>query len=383
MGLQHIVPMLMSFNYQQIDEYQIEITSLCNAACPQCPRNNNGEGINPYMPLVSLSRSVVDQAFPAELCQRIRQIFFCGSYGDPIAHPNFLDILKDFRKKSPTIWLYIHTNGGIKNTAWWKELAEVIDGYGKIDFGIDGLEDTNHLYRKNVKFNRVMENVKAFISAGGKAQWNYIVFAHNEHQVSEAEQLSKELGFESFLPRNTGRFLHHGQVEELTSWPVTGKNAYTIAPPTNSKYRNKSLINLINLKQEYKPIDTYFDTTEIKCDALLGNKVVITAEGLVLPCNFFTHNLYDARFRDPSILPGANALSFVNGKNQVAEIIEQFGKDSLNINNNSLEEIFKNGFWQHVVDSWKKKIAEGRIFECAMTCGSKLSKVWDQGGNKQ
>ena len=383
MGLQHIVPMLMSFNYQQIDEYQIEITSLCNAACPQCPRNNNGEGINPYMPLVSLSRSVVDQAFPAELCQRIRQIFFCGSYGDPIAHPNFLDILKDFRKKSPTIWLYIHTNGGIKNTTWWKELAEVINGYGKIDFGIDGLEDTNHLYRKNVKFNRVIENVKAFIGAGGKAQWNYIVFAHNEHQVNEAEQLSKELGFESFLPRNTGRFLHHGQVEELTSWPVTGKNAYTIAPPTNSKYRNKSLINLINLKQEYKQIDTYFDTTEIKCDALLGNKVVITAEGLVLSCNFFTHNLYDARFRDPSILPGANALSFVNGKNQIAEIIEQFGKDSLNINNNSLEEIFKNGFWQHVVDSWKKKIAEGRIFECAMTCGSKLSKVWDQGGNKQ
>lgn len=375
--------MWMSFNYQQINEYQIEITSLCNAACPQCPRNNNGEGINSYMPLVSLSRDVIDRAFPAELCQRIRQIFFCGSYGDPIAHAEFLDILKDFRKKSPTIWLYIHTNGGIKNTAWWKELAEVINGYGKIDFGIDGLEDTNHLYRKNVKFNRVMENVKAFIGAGGKAQWNYIVFAHNEHQVSEAEQLSKELGFESFLPRNTGRFLHHGQVEELTSWPVTGKNAYTIAPPTNSKYRNKSLINLINLKQEYKPIDTYFDTTEIKCDALLGNKVVITAEGLVLPCNFFTHNLYDARFRDPSILPGANALSFVNGKNQVAEIIEQFGKDSLNINNNSLNEIFKNDFWQHVVDSWKKKIAEGRIFECAMTCGSKLSKVWDQGGNKQ
>ena len=371
------------FNYQQIDEYQIEITSLCNAACPQCPRNNNGDGINPYMPLVSLSRDVINQAFSAELCQRIRQIFFCGSYGDPIAHPNFLDILKDFRKKSPTIWLYIHTNGGIKNTAWWKELAEVINGYGKIDFGIDGLENTNHLYRKNVKFNRVMENVKAFIGAGGKAQWNYIVFAHNEHQVSEAEQLSKELGFESFLSRNTGRFLHHGQIEEMKFWPVTGKNAYTIAPPTSSKYRNKSLINLINLKQEYKPIDTYFDTTEIKCDALLGNKVVITAEGLVLPCNFFTHNLYDARFRDPSILPGANALSFVNGKNQVAEIIEQFGKDSLNINNNSLEEIFKNGFWQHVVDSWKKKISEGRIFECAMTCGSKLSKVWDQGGNKQ
>ena len=95
------------FDYNVIDEYQIEITSLCNAACPQCPRNNLGEGINPYMPLTSISREALDRAFPAELVQRIRQLFFCGSYGDPIAHADFLDILKDFRKKSPTVWLYI------------------------------------------------------------------------------------------------------------------------------------------------------------------------------------------------------------------------------------------------------------------------------------
>lgn len=372
------------FDYNKIDEYQIEITSLCNAACPQCPRNLNGYGVNPYMPVTALSKEIIARAFPAELCQRLRQVFFCGSYGDPITHPDFLDILRDFRSKSPTLWLYIHTNGGIRSPDWWAELADILNGYGKIDFGIDGLSDTNHLYRKNVKFDRVIENVKAYIGAGGKAQWNYIVFEHNEHQVEEAKQLSISLGFESFLPRATGRFFNHSSITEMPSWPVQNKeDSYIINPPKQVDYRNKSMLNLVNLHKEYVDIREYFDTTEIKCDSLLGNKVIISAEGLVLPCNFFTHNLYDARFRDRNILPGANSLSFIDGKNQVETVVEHYGKDNLNINNNSLESIFTNGFWQHIADSWNKTLSEGRIFECAMTCGSKLSKVWDQGGNKR
>ena len=326
------------------------------------------------MPLTSISREALDRAFPAELVQRIRQLFFCGSYGDPIAHADFLDILKDFRKKSPTVWLYIHTNGGIRNPDWWAELAQVLNGYGKIDFGIDGLADTNHLYRRNVNFSRVMDNTQAFIRAGGKAQWNYIVFEHNEHQVELARQLSIDMGFETFLPRSTGRFFNHSLVEEMTSWPGPG---YTLAPPKQVAYRNKSMLKLIELKKEYTDTREYFDTTEIQCDALLGKKVAISAEGLVLPCNFFTHNLYDARFRDGS-LPGANSLSFVDGKNQVESVVDYYGKDNLNINNKTIEEIFANPFWQHVVDSWNKSLNDGRIFECAMTCGTKLTKVWDQ-----
>lgn len=365
----------MQFSYENIDEYQIEITSICNAACPQCPRNLNGASLNPYMPLTSISREVLDRAFPEDLVKRLRQLFFCGSYGDPIVHPDFLDILRDFRKKSPTVWLYLHTNGGARDIEWWTELAQIINGYGKIDFGIDGLSDTNHIYRKNVRWDKLMQNVSAFIGAGGKAQWNYIVFEHNEHQVEEAKQLSIDMGFETFLPRNTGRFFNHADVVEMTEWPVT--NAEPIRPPKQLAYRNRSMLKLVELKNEYNNVEDYFNSTEIRCDALLGKKVIVSAEGLVLPCNFFTHNLYDARFRDGS-LPGANKLSYTNGRNQIEVIIEQYGKENLNIHYKSIDEIFANPFWQHVVDSWSKSLADGRIFECAMTCGTKLTKVWDQ-----
>ena len=370
---------MTNFDYFKIDEYQLEITTYCNAACPQCPRNIAGGSVNPHMPLCHLSRETIDRAFTPELCSRTRQIFFCGSYGDPIVHPDFLDILRDFRSKNPTLWLYIHTNGGVHDTVWWTELAEILNGYGKIDFGIDGLEDTNHLYRRGVKFDKAINNAQAFIQAGGKAQWNYIVFKHNEHQIETARMLSQIIGFENILIRGTGRFLNHATLEESETWDVVPRreDPYQLEVTTLDEYRNASMKRLDDLKEEYPNIRDYFDTTPVKCDACVGNKVSITAEGLVLPCNFFEHNLYDARFRDRSIAPGSHDLHFVDGENQVAKFVDQY-RGELDIHANSIEQIFSSNFWNTLVTSWDKTLDEGRIFECAFTCGQKLTKVWDQ-----
>jgi MoaA/NifB/PqqE/SkfB family radical SAM enzyme len=369
---------IMMFKFDTIDEYQIEITTYCNAACPQCPRNINGQGINPFMPLMHLARTAIDQAFTAEHCQQLRQIFFCGSYGDPIMHPEFLDILRDFRRKNPTLWLYIHTNGGVHDPEYWSEIARIMAGYGQIDFGIDGLEDTLHLYRKNVKYSKVIQNAQAFISAGGRAQWNFIVFRHNQHQVEQVKTLAQEMNFFNVLIRKTGRFFNHATVEEMPGWPVAGTD-FVLEPPSDPMYRNNSMMFLPDLKKQYPNIKDYFDTTEIKCDSAQGKKVAINAQGVVLPCNFFNHNLYDARFHN-SALPGANPLSHNGKNNQVREFLEKHGLNNLNINYYSLTEIFDNKFWSELEASWTN---QHRLFECAMTCGSKLQKVWDQGGSKK
>lgn len=371
------------FNLSNIDEYQIEITTFCNAACPQCPRNINGSGLNPYMPLVHLPLEDIKKAFPEELVKTLRQVFFCGSYGDPIMHPECLEIVQYFRSCSESLWIYMHSNGGVQNTLWWSHLGLAIGRQGKIDFGFDGLSDTNHLYRQGVKWDKAFNNAKAFMEGGGRAQWNFIVFEHNEHQVAQAEKLANETGFESFVVRKTGRFMNHTTVEEMDSWPVynrRGECTHELQPPKNHNYRNKSMLFLPVLHKEYaKNMNNYFSSTKITCDALLGKKVAINAEGLVLPCNFFNHNLYDYRYKDTSVLPGANMLSFTeDGKNQVEEFINKYGRDNLSIKHKSLEEIFKLPFWNDLIESFDKELGEGRLFECAMTCGSKIQKVWDQ-----
>jgi MoaA/NifB/PqqE/SkfB family radical SAM enzyme len=368
------------FDYKKIKEYQLEITTYCNAACPQCPRNTQGSGLNPYMPLIHLSRDSIDATFDVNQCRQLQQVFFCGSYGDPVMHPEFLDILQDFRNKNPTLWLYVHTNGGVHDTDYWAEIATIMNGYGQIDFGLDGLEDTLHLYRRNVKYSVVMRNARAFIKAGGRAQWNYIVFKHNEHQVEQARLLSQEYGFFNFLPRRTGRFYDHANETAYSRWPVIDRHKnieYYLEEPTLEEWRNPSVQKIEVIKKMHGSFREYLKQTPITCDALLGNKVVITAEGLVLPCNFFEHNMYDARFYN-NAMPGAHYSSFINNERiQVKEFIDQY-KNELDINKKSLQNIFKSRFWTELVGRWS---GPNKIMECAMTCGDKFTKVWDQGGS--
>jgi hypothetical protein len=234
------------------------------------------------------------------------------------------------------------------------------------------------LYRRNVKYATAIRNARAFVRAGGRAQWNFIVFKHNEHQVEQARALSKEYGFFNFLPRKTGRFYNHTNECAYPNWPVLDKNRnveYVLEEPVSNEWQNPSVQKIEVIKKMHGSFKNYLVHTPVKCDALLGNKVVITAEGLVLPCNFFEHNLYDARFYD-DCMPGANVASFIPGGNQVQELVGRY--KNLNINQTSLEEVFKSGFWTELVDRWS---GPNKIMECAMTCGEKFTKVWDQGGS--
>ena len=93
----------------------------------------------------------------------------------------------------------------------------------------------------------MIENAKAFINAGGKAQWNYLVYKHNEHQIPEARKMSEELGFDDILFRSTGRFMNHKTLTELEKWPVQNRDGeieYYLEPPTDNQYHNSSVENL-------------------------------------------------------------------------------------------------------------------------------------------
>jgi MoaA/NifB/PqqE/SkfB family radical SAM enzyme len=128
----------------------------------------------------------------------------CGNHGDPMMAPEAVEILKWLKEINPKIRLAMNTNGGARRPTWWAELAKVID---HVTFSVDGLEDTNHLYRQGVTWERVEANMHAFCRAGGNAKWEFLVFKHNEHQIEEAELWAKALGVKTFSVKKSGRYI--------------------------------------------------------------------------------------------------------------------------------------------------------------------------------
>ena len=84
---------------------------------------------------------------------------------------------------------------------YWTKVGNVLKNLKRhsVIFGIDGLSDTHHIYRRNTKYEDVINNAKAFIAAGGRANWQYIIFDHNKHQTEEAKHIAKELGFDDII----------------------------------------------------------------------------------------------------------------------------------------------------------------------------------------
>jgi len=147
------------------------------------------------------------ELFPIKFVQQLDKMFMCGVYGDPAAGQDTLKIFQYFKKHNPNITLGINTNGSIRNPDWWLELASLMDN--KQDyavFSIDGLEDTNHIYRQGVQWDKIIKNASAFINAGGNAQWEMIVFEYNQHQVEQALELAKELKFDIFRTKVSRRY---------------------------------------------------------------------------------------------------------------------------------------------------------------------------------
>lgn len=232
----------------------MEITSLCNAACPQCSRFV-GDDINPDISLSELSLADVQSRLSEQFVKNLDKMFMCGNYGDPVASKHTLDVYRWFRQVNPDVTLGMNTNGGLKTHSWWQELGQMLNRQRDyVVFSIDGLADTNHIYRRNVDWQRLMSNAKSFIAAGGRAHWDMLIFRHNEHQVEQARQLATDMGFTEFRCKVSRRF---------TSRPVD-----YLQPP-------------VNYHADFHSTD---DITQIDCSAYNERSIYMDYTGTILPC---------------------------------------------------------------------------------------------------
>ena len=223
------------YKLEDIKTIHLEVTQNCQAACPMCDRNMNGEGINPHINLDELSLEDCKDIFPIKFIKQLDTMYMCGNLGDPIVAQDTLEIFRYFREHNPHMWLSMNTNAGARDEAWWTELAQIYGRMGAVIFSVDGLRDTNHIYRQNVVWDNVERNMRAFINAGGRARWDFLIFEHNQHQVEEAEALADKWGVEKFMKKKTGRFVDEKTNKKETHQAKDRKGKDTTEPKARRK----------------------------------------------------------------------------------------------------------------------------------------------------
>ena len=252
-----------------ITRLHVEASSFCNARCPGCPRNAYGYPLEGFYKETNLNidnwKKILSD-FP-----NIKSILFCGNHGDSMMNPDIAEIVEMSNTNCS-----IATNGSIGRLETYKRLAKLKT---KIIFGIDGLEDTNHLYRQGVKWDYLMDRVKHFIDNGGEAHWQFIPFKHNQHQIEIAQQLSSELGFKNFYTVYAGR-------DNFPAIQLDKTISHWILPAHSNQEPDANFNILEYIKMRYHPYDLKTipsGAVEVDCEHLRGS-VYVNAEGEYFPC---------------------------------------------------------------------------------------------------
>jgi MoaA/NifB/PqqE/SkfB family radical SAM enzyme len=324
-----------------------------------CLRNVFGGKTNPHLPLAELTLADCQRIFPPEFLTQLRRIYLCGNYGDPLMARETLEILEYFRSVQPEIELELFTNGSARGREWWSRLARTVD---RCRFGIDGLADTNHIYRRGTHWETIYVNLTAFLEAGGRAEWDFIVFRHNEHQVEEARALAQRLGVHKFNVKKTGRFFSNSQAAVKDRQEVhnrAGELEYHLELPRTPKYVNSALQREDEIVHEFGSLKKFFAQTPISCKVARERSIYISAEGYVFPCCWTANQLYPWYYEKRGA-PIWKMIDALPG-----------GLDSLNAKRHPVRDIVSGEFFQRrLPDSWDKtSFAEGRLFVCGKTCG--------------
>lgn len=322
---------------------QFEISSMCNALCLGCQRtdsDNYNKSWSHIPAKQTVSRETIKKLLVSPAFSTVERIEFCGTIDEPLMHPEFLEILDDLYTINANYRIRIHTNASLRPIAFWKELANKLNRFNKpyiVFFSIDGLEDTHSIYRQFTDYNTIIRNAKAFIAAGGRATWQFLVFPWNAHQVEQARSISASLGFDEFRERNDRSGISEEGLDHVNE--------------------SKRLDESYQAKPDTRTYEKY-DDMDIDCFTKKEKMYFVSYDSKLWPCCFFGNARY---------MPVYEKFK--------ERIFDNYGKTFNDLTLHTVEEILSSDLYQQdLVESWNNKVGCGtkdKVNRCAMICSVK------------
>jgi len=231
----------------------VEATNRCTLACPRCARTTMLEKFGKK----SLTLKDINVAdFDNFIDVAVDEISFCGTYGDPIYHRNFKELLEVSKKKSNKI--NITTNGSYRSKQWWKSVLLKLDEKDNVTFSIDGTPENFNKYRVNGDWESILVGINACVSSSVNVTWKYIPFSFNDDDIEFTKNLAFSLGVNNFKISYSNRW-------EKNDW-LRPKNQGLISSQSEIRdnYKNKNIRDLEidpackNNREHYISADGYY-----------------------------------------------------------------------------------------------------------------------------
>ena len=175
----------------------IDLSTYCNASCPQCHRTKvtEAKGKTDWLPLIQWSLEQFKKAFPVEDLRKYKRFEFCGTWGDPVMNKDLFDIIDYIFVHNNTCTVQINTNGSIRDADWWWDLGVLGKRRLQVWFDVEGTTQEMHeRYRQGTDLKKIKENIEAYTATGAEACAMVIIFEHNQEHLFEINDMLRELG---------------------------------------------------------------------------------------------------------------------------------------------------------------------------------------------
>jgi len=239
-----------------INGLTIELTNICTLKCSGCSRTQFIKMFPQHWKTQSINVTSLMNFLDFDITDM--QIILCGTYGDPIYHPDFHNTISQFKSRGAI--LKIVTNGSYKTKQWWEQTVDMLTEQDTVTFSVDGLPENFTTYRVNADWKSIEVGMKVVAKGRCNSEWQYIPFSYNENNIEQARQLSKQLGIKQFIVQFSDRWDEH--TEHLM--PTKDK--------IDPKYNSKQTWKKTQLVPKIYPI------------CANGYEHIISAEGYYAPC---------------------------------------------------------------------------------------------------
>ncbi len=255
-------------DFDKVEVAELDLTTMCNAACPLCFRNHKDFPEKFQKPFARDALEILGQL---QSFKNLKKVELIGQLSEPTTHPQFIQIVKQLKQCKKQ--LKICTNGDLYGDDFWTFLGQSLDYQDEVWFTLCGsTEEIHSKYRVGTSLERVLEHARALRRAKKIDGARALQFQYNQ------EDLASE--------RFTSILSEFSRVEWIASCIPDLKTQFKCEFQHQDFYPPQEILN------SYKRLNAFsrITTSEIDCQSIDEHQVQIDPFGNIYPCYLFFEN---------------------------------------------------------------------------------------------